>query len=398
MDPRDIAPDGVLLEEIFPGQPQVSTSIILQNWEKCVFKASFPDSSEPSSQRIVRLEVLNEDEKATRFPIVSAMQQIAAGALHDLVPNTFETGVANNTQGKRFQFCVIEFVEGYTLEEVWEEMDSENQRSVVAALVGALRKLHSIRISDDRVQSVLRQVLDGSEQEAFKKAVMGGPSTGFLNDGPTLLGAITKRWVLKRPFHTTTPITSHGDIVVESHYGELGSVTLEKSSMEQWEHEAVLCHNDLTPRNIIVRPCNSPDGRSDYQLSAIIDWELSGFYPASYELSLQDTYLSAGNRLISFYLLLKRQMKDLVPSSSSQLSLLKVVEILFESRLRCLAEGSNIPANIRQRFMQRLQLCRDKDPYIGWVPRDQGAAQLSFSRADAQSLEDDVVAEIIAAR
>ncbi|OHE97904.1 hypothetical protein CORC01_06767 [Colletotrichum orchidophilum] len=395
MDPRDVAPDEVLLNHIFPDQPQVSISVILQNWDKCVFKASFQDFSEPCCPCIVRVEVMSEDEKAAQFTVVSAMQKIAAGVIQGLVPNTFQTGVAENAQGKRFQFCVMEFIEGDTLEEVWDLMSSESQRSVVAALVGALRKLHTIQISDDRVQAVLRQALDGSERDAFQKAVVGGPSTGFLEDGPTLLGAITKRLELKKPFYTITPIATPGDIVIKSHYEDLGSVTLGKSSIEQWEHEAVFCHNDLTPRNIIVRPYDSPDGSSNYKLSAIIDWEISGFYPASYELSLQDTYLSGANRLISFYLLLKRQMKDLVPHSSSQISLLQTMELLFESRQRRLVEGSNIPAVIRQRFVQRLQLRRDEDPYIGWVPEDEGAAQPVFSRADAQSLEDDVVAEII---
>ncbi|GJD03134.1 hypothetical protein ColKHC_11959 [Colletotrichum higginsianum] len=157
--------------------------------------------------------------------------------------------------------------------------------------------------------------------------------------------------------------------------------------MEQWGREAVFCHNDLTPRNIILRPRNADDGTRapDYELSAIIDWELFGFYPASYELSLQDTYLSGGNH-----------GGDLVPASVAQVSLLQAIGVLSESRQRRLAEGSNIPAHIRERFMQRLHLRRHEDPYIGWVPKNQGAAPPEFSRADAQRLEDDVVAEMVA--
>lgn len=77
------------------------------------------------------------------------------------------------------------------------------------------------------------------------------------------------------------PATGSEDVVIKSHYEDLGSKRLEKSIMNQWALEAVLCHNDLTPRNIIVKPRSSPDGGSEYQLAAIIDWELSGFYPAS---------------------------------------------------------------------------------------------------------------------
>ncbi|KAJ0165757.1 hypothetical protein CTA2_10080 [Colletotrichum tanaceti] len=403
MGSRHIAPDQVLLSQIFPDQPQASTSIILQNWDKCVFKASFPDAPESCRPRVVRLEVIRQDDEATQFNVVSAMQKIAADALHDLVPATSEIGIASNGEGRRLRFCVTDFVDGVTLEEVWDQMDGGNQQSVVAALVEALRKLHSMRLSDDRVRDVLRQGMDEPDVEAFQEAVMGGPSTGFLRDGPALLRAVARRLELKKPFHTTTPIPgSDGGLVLRSHFDELGSVELQNTTvMEQWGREAVFCHNDLTPRNIILRPRSAAaDGTRapDYELAAIIDWELSGFYPASYELGLQDTYLSGANRLVSFYLLLKRQMADLVPVSAAQVALLRAMEVLSESRQRRLAEGSNIPAHIRERFMQRLQLRRHEDPYIGWVPKNQGAAPPEFSRADAQRLEDDIVAEMVARR
>ncbi|KAF6808675.1 hypothetical protein CPLU01_15636 [Colletotrichum plurivorum] len=391
MTSRDIIPDKFLLSNIFPDQPQVSISIILQNWQKCVFKASFPNSPEPCCPKIVRLEVTSDEETAKQFAIVSAMQKIAADVIHNLVPRTFQTGVANNEQGKQLQFCVMEFVEGYTLEEAWEQMSGESRHSVVAALIEALQKLHCVRISDERVQALMQRALKGSERESFKEAVMGGPSTGLLGDGLALLEARFKRLALKKPFYDMTHATGSDDIVIKSHYEDIGSKRLQKSIMEQWAHEAVLCHNDLTPRNIIVRPRSSPDGGSEYQLAAIIDWELAGFYPASYELSLQDTYLSGANRLVSFYLLLKEGMMGLVPACPSQMSLLQAMEIMFESRQKRLLEGSNIPAHIRQRFLQRLRLRRDEDPYVGWVPA-------VFTRADAQALEDEVVAEMVATR
>lgn len=39
-------------------------------------------------------------------------------------------------------------------------------------------------------------------------------------------------------------------------------------------HDTVLTHSDLTPRNIIVQ---------GGKVVAILDWELSGFYPAYWE-------------------------------------------------------------------------------------------------------------------
>jgi len=41
----------------------------------------------------------------------------------------------------------------------------------------------------------------------------------------------------------------------------------------------VFTHGDLRPANIIVQP----DSNGDYQVSGIIDWEMSGFYPEDFE-------------------------------------------------------------------------------------------------------------------
>ncbi|KXH34118.1 hypothetical protein CSIM01_07120 [Colletotrichum simmondsii] len=423
MDPRDLAPDDVILNLIFPNQPHVSIGkIFVQNREKCVFEASYPDlrklSDDPESKtppivrRIVHLEVAAGDEEATQFATVSAMQQVASIVIEELIPETCQIGVANNARDKRVLFSVTEFVEGETLEKAWEQMSEENQRSVVAALVEALRKLHSIRIRDflNRIQCFLaknelfRASGPSGEHILAGAEVMGGPSTGFFasKDGLSFVGAIAKRWELSgRPFHTTAT-TESGDVVIQSDYSDLGYVKVGKSSMEEWYREAVLCHNDLNPCNIIVsRPSDSNsashsnprNGTSDYELSAIIDWELSGFYPPSYELSLQDTYLSGANRLFSFYSLLKSQMKEIVSRSPSQISLLQAMQLLFESRQRRLREGNNIPAIIRERFIQRLQLRRGEDPYLGWVPNDDGAARLVLSLADVECIEREVVAE-----
>lgn len=106
-------------------------------------------------------------------------------------------------------------------------------------------------------------------------------------------------------------------------------MVIANSDVEKWREEAVLCHNDLNPRNLIVQSYISSNGESKYKLAGIIDWELAGFYPPSYELSLQDTYLSGAIRQLSFYLLLKKHMKNVVPKSASQIKLLQAMEIIL---------------------------------------------------------------------
>lgn len=294
------------------------------------------------------------------------MQKIAATCIPNLVPETFEVGTATNDQGRIFQFCVLEFVEGGTLEEAWDDMTGEDRNSVTTANVEAVSKLQSVRLSDAKVQTILRQLGDGSEV-ALDKATMGGPLTGYLSDGRSLLTSIEQRLTLKKSFWTVQPTADPKGIIITSDFEDIGSTRVTDSDMEQWPKEAVFCHNDLTPRNLMLRSIQGPDGNLRYSLAAIIDWELAGFYPTSYQPSLQDTYLSGGNRHLSFYLLLKQGMKDTVPLSPSQVALVRAMELMFESQHRWLSDGTNIPAHIRKRFREMLGLTRDKHPYVGWT-------------------------------
>lgn len=113
MADRDVYPDEALLKRIFGDNQPASVSIILQHWDKCVFKATLP-SSPPNGRHvcIVRFEAQNEDLAAAQFATVAAMQEIAAIFLPGIVPKTLQLGTARNLQGREFQFCVMELVDG----------------------------------------------------------------------------------------------------------------------------------------------------------------------------------------------------------------------------------------------------------------------------------------------
>ncbi|TAQ84021.1 hypothetical protein B7494_g7651 [Chlorociboria aeruginascens] len=196
MADRDVTLDNSLLKQIFTTNQQETISIFLQNWDKCVFKAEFPNRH---SACVVRLETKNEN--LNTFSTIAAMQQIAATVIPELVPQALQVGKAKNTQGRMFYFSVMELVEGDLLEDVWQQMSAEEQSSVVAELVGALEKLHSVRPSDKGVKEILGKTLREEGDEVLKSfeqpGAFGGPHTGFLNDGPALLNSIMKRRKLK---------------------------------------------------------------------------------------------------------------------------------------------------------------------------------------------------------
>lgn len=258
-----------------------------------MFKAEFSTGLEDHhSACVVRLEA--EDENFETFTTIAALQQIAAIIIPGLVPQTLQVGKAKNAQGRMFSFSLVELVEGDILEDVWEQMSAEEQRSVVDELVEALEKLHSVGLSDKWVKEILGKTLrevDEVPRSFEQPGIFGGPHTGFSNNGHALLDFIMERRKLPKPSCSMELVDSQ-DVRIQFSFEELGSIVISNSDIDKWPGEAVFCHNDLTPRNLVLRSCASSDGKSSkYKLAGFIDWEFAGFYPASYELMLQDTYL-----------------------------------------------------------------------------------------------------------
>ncbi|KAK4205222.1 hypothetical protein QBC40DRAFT_271293 [Triangularia verruculosa] len=393
MADREVVPDDSLLEHIFGDNLPSSFNILLNNWDKCIFAATVPNSlSNGQHSCVVRLEATNDD--ASRFTMVAAMQEIAAVHLPGLVSETLRISKATNKQGKEFHFSVMDLVEGSTLEEVWEQMTGENQKSVVSAIVAALSKLQSVKLSDAEVQTILHRVIGEENPNELTKGKLGGPSTGWLADGRSLLSAIEEMWQWRQPFYTIRPSESpQGAVVIESKVEGLGSVTVSDSDVGQWPIEAGFCHNDVTPRNIMVRLTGGPDENKSFELAGMIDWEFAGFYPPSYQLSIQDTYLGCSHCHLSFYVFFKEQMKDVVPQTPAQVTLLRAMELIYESRQRTLSTGKNVGAHVRKRFWEMLKLSRHPHPYIGWRSDVEGPLP-GLSKEEFQKLEDDVIADL----
>lgn len=82
-------------------------------------------------------------------------------------------------RGKIFQFCVVEFIEGTTLKEVWDQMSGEDQHSVATAVVEALRKLNSVRLSDSAVQPFSAGHLETTVKRLSSRQLLGDPSRDF---------------------------------------------------------------------------------------------------------------------------------------------------------------------------------------------------------------------------
>lgn len=138
---------------------------------------------------------------------------------------------------------IMEFIEGDVLDKVWDQFD-RNQKDEV------IQQLHGIFVELRNIKGTFIGSVDGTscEDQVFSDELGAyGPyedETAFNN------GLVT---AMERSQQGAWVVTL-SDIVLN---------TLKN-------HEIVMSHGDISPRNIIVRGT---------KVVAILDWEMSGFYP-----------------------------------------------------------------------------------------------------------------------
>lgn len=160
------------------------------------------------------------------------------------VPEVIDAFVQPETK----HVCILmDYIDGRPLNEVWDTCSEEQKEHIVSQLKGFLEELRQIKgtfIGSVDGTGCADQFFDGEDKASY------GPydSETAFNDGLV-------RALKARGRNTWT------ERVV-------------RFIRAMPEHDIVFTHNDLAPRNILVR---------DGNVVAILDWEFSGFYPDYWE-------------------------------------------------------------------------------------------------------------------
>ncbi|OTA68434.1 kinase-like protein [Hypoxylon sp. EC38] len=142
---------------------------------------------------------------------------------------------------------IMEFIEGVELEEAWDKYSDAEKEHVINQLRGYMKELRELKGS-------FIGAIDGSWCDDHYFDVERGGFGPFKSESDFNSGIV-------RALKTDHPYV-HVDITCD----------LWQEIMKG--HEIVLTHNDFAPRNILVQGS---------KVVAIIDWELSGFYPEYWE-------------------------------------------------------------------------------------------------------------------
>ena len=158
-------------------------------------------------------------------------------------------------------FLLMQYIEGEVLRDVWNSMSSIQKEGVTGQLRGYLSELRTVK--GKTIGSVDGSSCKDPLFERDKRAY--GP---FNNESDFNEGIIE-----------TMKATSQ-DVFIEMVADMVRAMP---------EHDTLLTHSDIAPRNILVR---------DVKIVAILDWKLSGFYPAYWEyvkalylLDWEDTWI-----------------------------------------------------------------------------------------------------------
>jgi aminoglycoside phosphotransferase (APT) family kinase protein len=142
---------------------------------------------------------------------------------------------------------VMEFIEGENLDSAWNKYTDAEKESVISQLRGYMEELRQIKGS--------------------------------------FIGSVDNSWCNDHYFDDKRG--AYGPFASEAEFNRGISKALKEAKPEDWVeftcdifqevmngHEIVMTHNDLDPRNILVQGS---------QVVALLDWELSGFYPEYWE-------------------------------------------------------------------------------------------------------------------
>ena len=168
-------------------------------------------------------------------------------------------------------FVFMSFIPGLTLESVWTQLRKELKISLSNRLSQILLKLRELKQSKD-------DLLGGVAGEGCKDSRR-------------------HTRISQKPIRS---IAEFEDFVFSNpHFGGSVYIKLLRGMLQSHKPSVVFSHGDLRPANIMVQP----DQQGGYNVSAILDWEMSGFYPDYWE-SVKATNTMAPQEEDDWYLYL----------------------------------------------------------------------------------------------
>lgn len=358
--------------------------VLSNTWTVCTFRC--------------RDEVIRMDCGDKNLLVVAAMQRLGQLQLPNLVPPILHSGSSPLADDNKLTWFSCAFIEGIDLERVWNSLSDVEQGEITKLIIDAMITLQTLDINTFRNELLqiptLAPIASDKDTEAsppYRKVCVGNSSLGWFSDIKKLLQALAEKRGKWSP--GCKVIESSELLSVASDFPDLGSIGFTVADLADLEDTAVFCHNDLEPRNIIVRRIKEEGfGHRRFELAAIIDWELAGFVPFAYELGFKDSSLGSSNQWYSWYFQFKRLSRPLLPAGKAHDKFIRAMRIIDESRKRGMSRVVSVRVQIK--WLERQRCIFSEDPRNGWARAPDTGPMIPWLKKDRESLELEVLKEL----
>ncbi|GJC86072.1 hypothetical protein ColLi_08910 [Colletotrichum liriopes] len=239
-------------------------------------------------------------------PLLStaALQRLAHLRLPHVVPKVWGAGHTETEKGTKLSYMLSQFyMDTHTLESVWDDMEMPSRQSLAEQVVSTSLKLQDISLAS--INDEAKQILRDTPFETInveRPIVVGGPAYGYFYDFASFLTAVLS------PGNSKYSIDGKPDGAVAIQMQPVKDVGFgfAQTDLDLLAHMSVLCHNDLEPRNILIRRTINDENKAAYELVAIIGWQMAGFFPFAFEVGHKDTCLGLQNQSWTWYSLYRQ--------------------------------------------------------------------------------------------
>lgn len=380
-----LVPDEQILFEIFPDIVDLkpsSCNVITNTFDSCTFSIQLETALRPDYPKdlIIRLE-----KSGKSLAALATFQRLAKSQLNDLIPAVLHIGTTTTLTAEKVEYFVTPYItDATTLEDVWDTLNETNQLELMKTVIFAVEKLHKLDLAQSLQQTPYVSI-DNSTSQATKISI-GDLQRGFCPNFKEFLSRLLQPDNGKMPDWKL--LETDNGIEIQSTHDDIGQIDFSHSELDELQQHAVLCHNDLEPRNFLVRE-TSP---GNYELAAIIDWDAVGLFPFAYEYGYKYTVLGSSNLSYSWYKLFKTQSSHLLPQGECHTKLIKALQIIDNSIRK--SRGKTVGRLVQHKWLEREQVEESPDPRQGWVRKDGANPPKGFSNDDQRKLEYQALKEL----
>ena len=262
--------------------------------ERCRYKI---EMTPPKNTQIVFFRLASS--ASTSLKLVKALAEIGSLALGDLIPKHSTTGYVRSFDGQEWEYLISEFIDNsMTMEAFWEDIQPDNKKRLIQEIQEAIIRLRKISRDDERVKNILSDITT--------KTIGGGTYYGqhfFLDVITMLRGIISTQFPNIQPKQVSAVTEPEsGDSIIKATNLSEPMIRLSNQDLTSLlERHVHFSHMDMEPRNILLQKDPTAISDNRYNLTAIIDWEMAGFYPDGVEDMLKTTGFGSSSIIWDWY-------------------------------------------------------------------------------------------------